>query len=167
MLWFRQRKVLVVAVTLGLVAALPACEAFGDECAVPSTVTFKKEELKIQSGAKTHAFTVELAVFDDQRARGLMCRTKLGANEGMLFDFGHPYDYGMWMKNTLIPLDMVFIRADGTIARIAQRTTPHSLATVSSGERVLGVLELVGGSAERLGLKAGDKVLHRTFKTAP
>lgn len=162
-----RRSFFAAAVGLGLLASLPACEAFGDDCAVPSTVTFKKDELRIQSGAKTHSFTVELAVFDDQRARGLMCRTKLGANEGMLFDFGHPYDYGMWMKNTLIPLDMIFIRPDGTIARIAQRTVPHSLATVSSGERILGVLEVAGGTAERLGLKAGDKVLHRVFKTAP
>jgi uncharacterized membrane protein (UPF0127 family) len=162
-----RRSVLVAAVALGLLAVLPACEAFGDDCAVPSTVTFKKDELRIQSGAKTHPFTVEMAVFDDQRARGLMCRTRLGPNEGMLFDFGHPADIGMWMKNTLIPLDMIFIRADGTVARIAQRTVPHSLATVSSGERILGVLEVAGGTAERLGLKPGDKVLHRIFKTAP
>ena len=155
------------AISICLVAVLPACEAFGNDCDVLSMVKFQKGEVKIQSGAKTHAFAIELAVFDDQRARGLMCRTKLDPGEGMMFDFGQPAEIAMWMKNTLIPLDMLFIRADGTIARIHERAVPHSLATIAAGERVLGVLELAGGSTERLGIKAGDKVLHRMFKTAP
>ncbi len=114
-----------------------------------------------------HAFRVEMALTPEQQTVGLMFREHLGPEEGMLFDWGTPRESAMWMRNTLIPLDMVFIAADGRIHRIAGRTVPHSLATVESRGPVRATLELAGGTAERLGLRVGDRVLQRIFGTAP
>lgn len=108
-------------------------------------------------------FTVELAQDPKQRALGLMFRQKLDATAGMLFDFKADQEVGMWMKNTFIPLDMLFVRADGIIHRIAERTVPHSLEVVSSGGKVRAVLELNGGTAARLGIRAGDRLEHAIF----
>jgi hypothetical protein len=96
---------------------------------------------------------------DAERAQGLMYRRELAADRGMLFDFEKVQPIGMWMKNTYIPLDMIFVRADGTIARIAAMTTPRSLDSVTSGEPVGAVLEIRGGRSAELGIKAGDKVI--------
>jgi uncharacterized membrane protein (UPF0127 family) len=85
----------------------------------------------------------------------------------MLFDWGSPRESSMWMRNTLIPLDMLFIAADGRIHRIAERTVPLSLAPIASGGPVRATLELAGGTAERLDIRVGDRVLHRIFGTAP
>jgi uncharacterized membrane protein (UPF0127 family) len=84
----------------------------------------------------------------------------------MLFDFGQPRPVAMWMKNTYISLDMLFIRSDGTIAYIAENTVPKSLDTIGVNEPILAVLELAGGSAKRLGIRAGDTVFHRIFKNS-
>ena len=92
---------------------------------------------------------------------------KLARDAGMLFDYGRVQPAAMWMKNTFIPLDMLFIGEDGNIVRIAQRTVPHSLAVVASVEPVRAVLELKGGSAARFGIKPGDRVRHEIFGTAP
>jgi uncharacterized protein len=146
--------------------ALWGCQADAQECASLRPMAFPRGELTIDTARGPQVFKIELAGNSDQRSRGLMCRTALGADEGMLFDFGYANEVGMWMKNTLIPLDMLFIREDGTIARVAARTVPHSEAVVSSGEPVLAVLELPGGTADRLGIKRGDKVRHALFKTA-
>jgi uncharacterized membrane protein (UPF0127 family) len=125
--------------------------------------TFPKSELSIQSGDKTHAFTVEIARTTDQRAQGLMWRRKVPRGTGMLFL--HPSDrvLKMWMKNTLVPLDMLFIDRTGTIVRIKERTVPHSTAVISSGRKARAVLELAGGTASRLGIKPGDRVRHEAF----
>lgn len=101
---------------------------------------------------------VEMARTEQQRTTGLMYRKELPERQGMLFDFGADQMVYMWMKNTYIPLDMLFIRADGSIARIAAMTTPMSEATISSGEPVRAVLEIPGGAAKRLGIAVGDKV---------
>jgi uncharacterized membrane protein (UPF0127 family) len=122
------------------------------------------EGLGIVSGGKRHAFQVEVMRTDEQRARGLMNRNHLPADRGMLFDFGRTEHVAMWMENTYIPLDMLFIRADGTIARIAERTEPLSRRTIPSGEPVLSVLEINGGISESLGIKPGDRVEHPLFK---
>ena len=114
--------------------------------------------LEIRSGGKVHRFTVELARTADEQAYGLMHRTKLGPDEGMLFPFPQPRPASFWMKNTLIPLDMIFIRADGSIARIAANTTPHSLDSVGVGEPVAAVLELRGGRAAELGIDENARV---------
>lgn len=122
------------------------------------------ETLTIVSGAKRHAFQVEVMRTPEQRARGLMHRNYMPADRGMLFDFQRTEPVAMWMQNTFISLDMLFIRADGTIARIAERTEPLSTRTIPSGEPVLSVLEINGGVAETLGIKAGDRVEHGLFK---
>jgi uncharacterized membrane protein (UPF0127 family) len=114
-----------------------------------------------------HRFTVEMALTPEQQMIGLMFRTEVKPDEGMLFDWGSPRESTMWMRNTLVPLDMLFIAADGRIHRIAERTVPLSLATISSQGPVRATLELAGGTAERLGLRPGDRVLHRIFGTPP
>jgi hypothetical protein len=114
--------------------------------------------LTIDSAGRSHRFTVEVARTSDQQAQGLMFRERLGANEGMIFPFPYPRPASFWMRNTLIPLDMVFIREDGTIARIAANTVPHSEEPVGSGEPVIAVLELRGGRASELGIREGDRV---------
>ena len=120
--------------------------------------------LQIQSGGRTHDFMVEVAETVEQQAQGLMFRERLGPSEGMIFPFASPRPASFWMKNTLIPLDMIFIRPDGTIARIAENAEPLSERTVPSGEPVVAVLEVAGGTAARLGLKAGDRVEHTLFR---
>ncbi|WP_230532788.1 DUF192 domain-containing protein [Microvirga roseola] len=110
-----------------------------------------------------HVFQVEVARNDADRAQGLMFRRSMPANQGMLFDFGRVEPVSMWMQNTYLPLDMLFIRPDGTIARIAANTEPLSTRTISSGEPVLGVLELNAGTAAKLGIRAGDRVEHPVF----
>ncbi len=122
------------------------------------------EPLTIVSGGQRHAFQVEVMRTPEQRARGLMHRNYLPADRGMLFDFARIEPVAMWMENTFIPLDMLFIRADGTIARIAAQTEPLSRRTIPSGEPVLSVLELNGGIADKLGIKSGDKVEHPLFR---
>jgi hypothetical protein len=114
-----------------------------------------------------HEFRVEMAVAPEQQTVGLMFREAVGPAEGMLFDWGAPRESSMWMRNTLVPLDMLFIAADGRVHRIAERTVPHSLAPVDSRGPVRATLELAGGTAERLNLRVGDRVLHRIFGTAP
>ena len=117
-----------------------------------------------QSG---HAFTVELADTPQARAIGLMHRTAMATDHGMLFDFGAPRPVSMWMKNTLIALDMLFIQSDGRIVNIAADTTPHSLQPVHSRGRVKAVLELNAGTAKALGIAPGDWVRHAIFGNAP
>lgn len=108
-------------------------------------------------------FSVEVAQTPEELSRGLMNRTSLPADAGMLFNFALDRQVAMWMKNTLIPLDMVFIRADGTIAGIAERTVPMSLEIIPSPGPVRAVLELNGGTADRLRIKTGDRIVHPVF----
>ena len=114
--------------------------------------------LEIRSGSKSFPFTVEIASTEDEQAQGLMFRQSLAPDRGMIFPHDPPREASFWMKNTLIPLDMVFIRPDGTIARIEANTVPLSLDPVSSGEPVGAVLELAGGRAGELGIAANDRV---------
>lgn len=108
--------------------------------------------LSITNGTRVHAFTVEVAASEDEQARGLMYRTSMAPDAGMVFPFSPPRFASFWMKNTLIPLDMLFVRADGSIDRIAENTIPESLEPVGSGGEVIAVLELAGGTAARLGI---------------
>ena len=125
---------------------------------------FTRSELTVETepGA-VHQLRVYLALTPKQRAQGLMFVARLAPDEGMLFDFGPPQRVSMWMKNTLIPLDMLFIDGDGIIVNIAVRTVPGSLAAVNSAGKVRAVLELNGGTARRLGLQPGDRVRHSIF----
>jgi uncharacterized membrane protein (UPF0127 family) len=120
--------------------------------------------LEIVSRSGVHVFSVELAVTDAERARGLMFRRELPEGQGMLFDFGRDQDIAMWMKNTFIPLDMVFITGGGRILRIAENTEPMSTSIIPSGGPVRAVLEVIGGTAKRYGIAAGDRVAHPWFQ---
>ena len=117
---------------------------------VPLTVT--------TTSGKAHRFTVEVARTEAQQAQGLMNRQSLAPDRGMIFPYEVPTAASFWMKNTLIPLDMIFIRSDGTVARIEANTAPLSLDPVAAGEPVSAVLELAGGRAAELGISAGAKV---------
>jgi uncharacterized protein len=114
--------------------------------------------LTIKSVTGVHRFTVEVAASPEEQAQGLMNRQSLAPDRGMIFPRTPPGDASFWMKDTLIPLDMVFIRVDGTIARIAENTVPLSLDPVPSLEPVGAVLEIAGGRSAELGIKSGDKV---------
>jgi uncharacterized membrane protein (UPF0127 family) len=156
----------VAALALGVALALPgAVTAQPLRLAQgPASPAAALESLAIVSGDKRHPFQVEVMRTPEQRARGLMHRRYLPADRGMLFDFGRTEPVAMWMENTYIPLDMLFIRADGTIARIAENTEPLSQRTIPSGEPVLSVLEINGGVSRTLGLKPGDRVEHPLFR---
>ena len=118
----------------------------------------------IETDSGAHRFTVELADDPEERRVGLMHRTELAADAGMLFDFGdEPRPLSMWMKNTLIPLDMAFIDEQGVIRRIAANTVPRSLDSIPSGAAVIGVLEVNGGTFARLEIREGDRVRHPMF----
>jgi len=114
--------------------------------------------LTVHSGGKSHRFTVEVARTPEEQQRGLMFRESLAPDRGMIFPYDPPQPVGFWMKNTLIPLDMIFIRADGTIANIAENTVPLSLDSVPSAGDAAAVLEIAGGRSAQLGIKAGDRV---------
>ena len=114
--------------------------------------------LAIRSGGRTHRFTVEVARTPQEQQTGLMNRQSLAPDRGMIFPYDPPQPASFWMKNTLIPLDIIFVRADGSIARIAANTVPLSLEPVPSGEPVAAVLEIAGGRAAELGIQPGDTV---------
>ena len=123
----------------------------------------KIEPLTVATDTGATLFTVEIADTETLRQRGLMFRQRLPEDRGMLFAYDKPRIVAMWMKNTLIPLDMAFIRADGTIAYVAENAVPKSLDAIGVSEPVLAVLEVAGGTAKRIGLRAGDIVYHRIF----
>lgn len=122
------------------------------------------ERLEIVTRSGVHVFDVELAATGEQRMVGLMHRKELAPDRGMLFDFDGEQHVSMWMRNTYISLDMLFIAADGRIVRIAERTEPLSERTIPSGVPVRAVLEIVGGTSQRLGIAPGDRVAHRIFR---
>ena len=115
-------------------------------------------EIATRSGVRT--FAVELAVTDEERAKGLMFRKQVPEGYGMLFDFKQEQQVTMWMKNTYVSLDMLFIKNDGRIARIAENTKVLSEDIIPSGQPVRAVLEVVGGTARKYGIAAGDKVAY-------
>ena len=151
--------------------ALVACNASAPSDAVAQRPAAEKLALSpagldlvpltIKSDGKTHSFTVEMARTSQQQAQGLMFRTELAPDAGMLFPFPSPKPASFWMKNTVISLDLLFVRADGSIESIAANATPYSLDPISSGEPVSAVLELAAGRAAQLGIKPGDTVTWR------
>ncbi len=122
-----------------------------------------KQTLEIASQSGVHVFSVELADNDAERAKGLMYRKELPEGQGMLFDFHREQDVSFWMQNTYISLDMIFIRADGRILRIAENTEPESTRIISSGGLAKGVLEVIAGTAKKYGIQPGDRVAHPLF----
>ena len=147
------------------IAAPIAVAAAGARAQSPD-VQFKRSSLTIVSGGRDLKFEVDLATNDAERSQGLMFRKELGAFEGMLFDFHQEMPVSFWMKNTLIPLDMVFIAADGTVKHVHANAVPLSTEAIPSRYPVRGVLEINGGSAALLGIKPGDKVRHPIFGNA-
>jgi uncharacterized protein len=148
------RAALSVLLFLTLAAALLATPA----------AALKKQPLTFISSSGSHTVTVELADTDSTRATGLMFRRSIGPDEGMLFIYSDEQDLTMWMKNTYIPLDMIFVKRDGLISHIEANTEPFSERIIPSQGPVIGVIEMAGGSASRLGLKPGDRVKHPAFK---
>ena len=116
------------------------------------------------ASGKKHEFNIELAQTPQEQMRGLMHRTEMAEDAGMLFIFETEREARFWMKNTLIPLDMIFIRADGTIHRIHENAIPHDLTGIPSEGPVKAILELNGGISAKLGLQKGDKVRHSVFE---
>jgi len=151
-----RRRLFVVAAALfflfPLLAAPAQAPAAGD-----------LQPLEIASKGGVHVFAVEMASTPEEQAKGLMFRRNLPEGQGMLFDFHREQPTSFWMKNTYIPLDMIFIRGDGRILRIAENTTPLSEALVTSGGPVRAVLEVNAGTARKLGIAPGDRVAHSIF----
>lgn len=152
--WRDGFRALLVLVFIGQVLGQAAAQ---DAASGPT------EPLSIVGRDGRHIFAVEVMRNDADRARGLMYRRAMAPDHGMLFDFQASAPVAMWMKNTYLPLDMLFIRADGSIAKIAADTEPLSTKVIPSNEPVLSVLELNAGTAARLKLHAGDRVEHPMF----
>jgi hypothetical protein len=145
-----QPWLLAAAVTLCLLSAFQARGA-----------TFQPLEIVTKSGVQF--FSVEMATTEEEKTTGLMYRKELPDGKGMLFDFSPEQQVSMWMKNTYISLDMIFIRADGRILRIAENTEPQSTSIISSGGLAKGVLEVIAGTAKKYGIRPGDRVGHPLF----
>jgi uncharacterized protein len=121
------------------------------------------QPLEIATKSGVQVFSVEMATTEEEKTTGLMYRKELPDGRGMLFDFSPPQEVSMWMKNTFISLDMIFIRADGRILRIAENTEPLSTAIISSGGLAKGVLEVIAGTAKKYSIEPGDRVAHPLF----
>ena len=126
-------------------------------------IAFETSEIWVESGSSQYHFFVEIAETRSQRQRGLMFRPDLPQNTGMLFDFGEETQLSMWMKNTFIPLDMLFVNKQGTIHRIVENTTPLSLKTIPGGAPTMVVIEFNAGVTRRLGIRPGDRIIHGIF----
>jgi len=123
------------------------------------------QTLEIATKTGVHAFSVEIANTEAEREKGLMFRKELPEGHGMLFDFHHDQEVGFWMQNTYISLDMIFIRGDGRILRIAENTEPLSTRVIPSNGPVRAVLEVIAGTAEKFGIAPGDRVASPIFTT--
>jgi uncharacterized membrane protein (UPF0127 family) len=155
----RRRIVLLLAILLA--TSLPG------GAAEPQLQQFPTSHLMIVSATGPRRFNVEIAETPAQMEQGLMFRRSLAPDAGMLFDFKQPTVATMWMRNTLIPLDMLFVDQHGLIVNIAQRAVPESDQTIAAAAPVRVVIELNGGTAERLGIQPGDRVLNPIFGNAP
>ena len=151
------------------IAAVGLSTARADETALSQLDQyFRRSSLQIATpDARLHKFDVWVADDDARRARGLMFVTKMPDEKGMLFIYPQTQPIAMWMKNTHIPLDMLFVRADGRVERVVENTTPMSTKTIESGGPVLAVIELNGGVAKRNNIRAGAQVIHPAFSTKP
>ena len=152
-------RALALLLLVGLAVAGPAAAQRG--------AGFERSPLVIETaGGKAQAFTVELALSAEQQVQGLMYRREMAADAGMLFVYDRPQLLSMWMRNTYLPLDMLFVAAGGRVAQIVERTVPLSTTIVTSRERVVAVLELNAGTVARLGLARGDTVRHALLGSA-
>ncbi len=154
-----RRRLLGLAAALTLLPAVAAAQGAGE----PQPV-LDQEPLTIDTAGGPVSFLVEMARTPAEQSRGLMFRTLVPPGTGMLFVHEQPRPVSMWMRNTPTSLDMLFIEKDGTIESIAARTTPFSEAVISSRGPVAGVLEILAGEAQRLGIQEGDRVRHPHFQ---
>jgi hypothetical protein len=145
---------------LAIVVALFGCAATPPPAPLPvSSITIDTRHGPVK-------FRVEVAADEVSRDYGLMNRKSMPANDGMLFDFQQPSQVTFWMKDTILPLDMLFVRADGTIANIKARATPFSLMPIPAAEPVRAVIEINGGRARALGIEPGETVHNAIFHNA-
>ena len=126
-------------------------------------IAFAEDRLTVETATVSYDFAVELATTPEQHRQGLMYRAELAPDAGMLFVFTDEHEVSFWMKNTLIPLDLLFVDRKGRIVAIAADAVPLSTTPIPSGAPVLGVLEVPGGTAARLGIAVGDRVRHSSF----
>lgn len=140
-----------ILVVTGIVAAIGSVRA----------ASFQPLEIVTRNGVQV--FSVEMATTEQEKQTGLMYRKELADGKGMLFDFNPEQEVSMWMKNTYVSLDMIFIRADGRILRIAENTEPMSTKIISSQGPARAVLEVVAGTAQKYGIRPGDRVAHPLF----
>ncbi|VWX61349.1 DUF192 domain-containing protein [Sphingorhabdus sp. 109] len=166
----KHSKAIALSLTLLATAALPGCHARAGDSSAASAQSGPQNEmplseaglrqvpLSVKTSDAVHRFTVEVAESAAEQAQGLMFRTRLAPDEGMIFPFAKDRIASFWMKNTVISLDIIFVRRDGTIESIAANTTPYSLESVRSGEPVAAVFEIAAGRAAELGIEPGDKI---------
>jgi len=159
----RRPRALLRALVAGTLGTFLAAFAAAQESTVEPLEAFPRSNLEIEASSARLRFDVWVADTAQRRSQGLMFVKRLEPQRGMLFLYREPQVVSMWMKNTLIPLDMLFVAADGRIIRIAPRTTPHSLVSITSMGPVTAVIEIAGGEAERLGILTGARVLHPAF----
>jgi uncharacterized membrane protein (UPF0127 family) len=152
------RRILLLFMSLMVCMPSSIGEALGQQ-----DMFFERSKASIVTYKGKFDFSVEMALRREQHAQGLQHRKYLPPTDGMFFNFQEDRIVNMWMKNTPISLDMIFIDAKGTIVSIVENTEPFSLLNISSGRIARAVLEVSGGTAQRIGAKAGDRVLHPTF----
>jgi uncharacterized membrane protein (UPF0127 family) len=148
----------VARLWISAAALVAVCAFFGAGARAASV-----QPLEIVTKSGVQVFSVEMATTEEEKTTGLMYRKELPDGRGMLFDFSPEQQVSMWMKNTFISLDMIFIRADGRILRIAENTEPQSTKIISSGGLAKGVLEVIAGTAQKYGIRPGDQVAHPLF----
>ena len=152
---------IVWSLARGWLAAVLVVVGFAVASAPAGAASFQPLEIVTKNGVQV--FSVEMATTDEEKQTGLMYRKELADGKGMLFDFNPEQEVSMWMKNTYVSLDMIFIRADGRILRIAENTEPLSTRIISSKGPARAVLEVVAGTAQKYGIRPGDRVGHPLF----
>ena len=135
----------------------------GPSLASEEVVRLPVEQVIVTTDRGDIAFATEIATSDDTRSRGLMFRRSMGEREAMLFHWPSPRVVTMWMRNTYLSLDMLFVTADGTVVHVQANTVPQSLDVLSAGRDVTAVMEVIAGTAEQLGIRPGSKLKHRFF----
>jgi len=162
----RTRRGLLIGMLSSACATVLTVEIAFQGAAAAQSSPFPVSQLTVETARGRFAFTVEVADTGARRVQGLQGRRTLEPNAGMLFDFQTPQMVSMWMKDTYLPLDMIFVGEDGVVLNIAEKTVPHSLILIASAGKALAVLEVNAGTARRLGIRPGDRVFHSIFDRA-
>lgn len=157
----------LISALSAMVLALSACSSNAEDATQPAKAAAPARHpvsgleivpLTVTSGKVSHRFRVEVARTGQEQAKGLMFRTKMAPDEGMVFPMNPPRQASFWMRNTVIPLDIIYVGTDGRVLNIAENAVPYSEAPIPSAGLVKGVLELNGGRAKELGIAPGDRV---------